>query len=319
MRNLLYQKEFMNTKLSLSIITVILLTSHSVKAKDYQLPFSNADIPGSYEFFARSITQTGSKSFIKDIFNHPCYVDSFLPNNLQHMAEFLKNGNKTGKDAVYVRAVIRLFANKLKATSYINAYAFSDLLAELPDLLTPHFAIKADGMLSSLKDIIYEMEYQMFKEQFPAFKANPETFLSNLAEQIENAAELRRVMMIFLEIALSKLIWSPDDQFGTWLATKAIADQLVTLHERTIVTDVEDLNSLCISLLERYCLFLDIAGAQLDIETFQKIKEDIAVCRTPLLDLEEQEELLETKAQRLMRCVMELEAKARARETGMVY
>lgn len=308
----------MNTKLLFSVITVSLLTSHNVKAKDYQLPFSNADVPGTYDFFARTVIQTGNKSFIKDIFNHPSYIDSFLPNNLQHMAEFLKNGNKVGKDAVYVRAVIRLFANKLKATSYINAYAFSDLLAEFPELLAPHFTIKADGMLGSLKDIIFEIQYHAFKEQFPEFKANPETFLSHLAEQIEDAAELRKVMMVFLEISMSKLIWSPEDQFGTWLTTKAIADQLITLHEKTIITDVEDLNSLCISLLERYCTFLDIAGSQIDIDTFQKIKEDMNVCRTPLLDLEEQEILLETKAQRLMRCLMELEAKARARETGMV-
>ena len=124
--------------------------------------------------------------------------------------------------------------------------------------------------------------------------------------------------MVFLEICLSKLIWSPEDQFGTWLTTKAIADQLAILYQKTIVTDVEDLNSLCISLLERYCMFMDIAGAQFEVSTFEKIKEDIAICRTPLLDLEEQEILLETKAQRLMRCVIELEAKARARETGMV-
>ena len=72
-----------------------------------------------------------------------------MPNNLHHMAEFLRNGNKTGKDAVYVRAVVRLFANKLKAASYVNAYAFSDLLAELPELLAPHFSIKADGILGA--------------------------------------------------------------------------------------------------------------------------------------------------------------------------
>ena len=307
----------MNTKLLFSIITVILLTSHNVKAIDYQLPFSKSDVPGTYEYLSRSIGQCGSKIFIKEILNHPSYIET-LANNFHHLCEYLRIGNKSGKGAVYVRAVMRLFTNKLKAASYINAYAFSDLLEQLPELLAPHFTIKADGMLGSLKDIIFEIQYHAFKEQFPEFKANPETFLSNLAEQIEDAAELRRVMMVFLEISLSKIIWAPEDQFGTWLTTKAIADQLATLYQNSIVTDVEDLNSLCISLLERYCLFLDIAGAQIDIATFQKIKEDINVCRTPLLDLEEQEALLETKAQRLMRCVMELEAKARARETGMV-
>lgn len=308
----------MYRSLFLSIIIACLLTSHNAKGKDYQHPYSSADISKPSALFTRSVFASGIGDFLKDVFNAPAYADDFLPNNFFHMVELLQHGNQTGKDNVYVKAVIRLFANKMKASSYINAYAFCDLLGQCPSLLQRHFVIKSDNVLSSLKDIIYELQYQSFKSRFPDFKSSPETFLNNLAQQIEDAAELRKLMNLFLEVCLSKLIWSPQDQFETWQSTKAIADQLATLYRHTIVADLEDLNSLCITLLERYCFFLDVAGAQIDITTYEKIKEDLAHCQTPLLDLAEQEDVLETKAQRLSRCLLTLEAKARAREQGIV-
>lgn len=305
-------------KLILSIIIASLLTSHNAKGRDYQHHYSSVDIPGSNAFFARSVFASGIGDFLKDTFNAPAYAEDFLPNNFFHMVELLHHGNQAGKDNVYVKAVIRLFANKMKASTYINAYAFSDLLAQLPSLLERHFVIKSENVLSSLKDIIYELQYQSFKSQFPEFKSNPETFLSNLAQQIEDAAELRKLMNLFLEVCLNKLIWSPQDQLETWQTTKMIADQLTSLYQRTIIADLEDLNGLCITLLERYCFFLDVAGSQIDISTYEKIKDDISCCRSPLLDLAEQEDALETKAQRLTRCLISLEAKARARESGIV-
>ena len=88
----------MNTKVFYSIIIAALLTSHSGKAEDYQLPFSNADIPGTYSYFSRTVFPGGVRSFLKDIFNSPAYAEEFLPNNFTHMVEFLHHGNQTGKD-----------------------------------------------------------------------------------------------------------------------------------------------------------------------------------------------------------------------------
>jgi len=308
----------MFNKLLSIIIVANLLTSHSAKAQDYQLPFSSADIPGTNAYFARSVFANGISGFLKDVFNEPAYGLEFLPNNFYHMIELLHHGNQTGKDKLYVKSVIRLFGNKMKQSGYINTHAFSELLAQLPSLLEQHFTIKSETALNSLKDIIYELQYQSFKTQFPEFKASPETFLNSLSAQIEDAVELRKLMNVFLEVCLNKLIWSPEDQFETWNTTKTIADQLGMLYQRTIITDLEDLNSLCITLLERYCFFLDVASAHIDITTYQKIKDDLNSCRTILLDLAEQEDVLETKSQRLMRCLVSLEAKARARESGMV-
>ncbi len=305
-------------RLLYSIIIAILLTSHSAKAQDYQLPCVSGDIPGTPAYFSRSVFSVGINSFLKDIFNTPSYIQDFLPNNFFHMIEFLHHGNHTGKDSLYVKSVIRLFSNKAKASTYINAYAMSDLLAQLPALLEQHFIISVDKSFDSLKDIIYEIQYQTFSQNFPEFKADHETFLKSLSQQIENAAELRKLITIFLEVSLSKLVWNPQDQFDTWQTTKLIADQLTALHRRTIITDLEDLNSLFITLLERYCFFLDLTSDHLAISTFEKIKEDIHIYPTSLLALAEQEQSLETKMQRFTRCLADLEAKARAREAGLI-
>lgn len=308
----------MNTQLFSSIIFIALLTSHSGKAQDYQLPYSSADTPGTAAFFARSVFSNGISGFFTDVFNHQAYAEGFLPGNFFHMIELFQHGNKTGKDRLYVRSVFRLFSNKIKACSYINAYSFADLLSQFPALLQSYFTVSSDCAVTSLKDIIYEIQYQTFKTQFPEFKASPETFLTNLSQHIEDAAELRKMVMLFLEISLNKLVWSPEDQFDTWQCAKLIADQLSALYRRSIIADLDDLNSLYITLLERYCLFLDIGGSHIDIMTFEKIKQDIHSSRIALLELPEQEDLLETKLHHFMNVLSRLEAKARAREQGMI-
>lgn len=301
-----------------SIVFTILLTSHSSKAQDFQLSYAGPDILGNNAYFTRSVFFNGISGYLRDIFNAPSYAQDFLPNNFFHMTELLHHGNKTGKDRLYIRSVLRLFSNKIKASTYVNAFAFTELLGEFPHLLERYFIIDSDKSLDSLKDIIYEIQYRTFATQFPDFKSNPSTFLHNLSAEIEDATELRKLMMVFLEISLSKLIWSPNDQYDTWQTTKLIADQLTSLYKKTIIADLEDLNSLCISLLERYCFFLDVAGTTIEITTFEQIKEDIQSCCTPLLHLPEQEDIIETKIQRFSRCLLELEAKARAREVGLI-
>lgn len=301
-----------------SIVIASLLISHNANGRDYQHHYASTDISANNSSFTRSVFVSDVSEFLKDIFNAPAYAEDFLPNNFFHMVELLDYGKQTHKDNLYIKAVIRLFANKMKASSYVNVYAFSDLLAQCPSLLDHHFVIKSENALNSLKDIIYELQYQSFTSRFPEFKSNPETFLSNLSQQIEDASELRKLMSLFLEVCLNKLIWNPNDQFETWTSTKVIADHLAALYQKSIIADLEDLNSLCITLLERYCFFLDIAGSQIEIETYEKIRHDINSCSTPLLDLAEQEDILETKAQRLNRCLLSLEAKARAREVGIV-
>lgn len=308
----------MNLKHLHKTILVCLIISHSSKAQDYQLPYDQTQKNTPAASYARSVFSSGIGDYLKNTFNAPGYVQDFLPNNFFHFTELLQHGNQTGKNKTYFKSVMRLFSNKIKAASYLNAYAFGDLLAQLPNLLEVPFAVNKERAFESLKDVIYELQYQHFKANFPLFKSSPETFLEALSQEIEDASELRKLTMIFFEITLHKLIWSPEDNIETWFNVKRIADQLTHLHQKTIILDRDDLNSLFITLLERYCMFLDIAGSSMPITTFERIKEDIATHHINFLELEEQEELIETKMQRFTRCLAEIEAKARAYTQGMI-
>ena len=294
----------------LTLVISALSISNRSKAEDYQLPYSVS--------FAESVFAGGMNHFLKNVFSNPLYAQDFFPNNLFHIIELLQYGTKTGKDKKYVKSIFYLFSNKMKACSYINAYSFSGMLPQMSILLEPYMAIETSRSVESLKDIIFEMQYHTFKTQFPEFKLNPDSFLTNLSQEIADAAELRKVITVFLEISLNKLIWSPEDQFESWQNTKIIADYLVELYRKNMLMTIEDLDSLFITLLERYCFFLDIAGTHLEVATYEKIKDDIHNNYTPLLDLEEQEQYIESKMQRFMRCLIEQEAKARAKELGIV-
>ncbi len=85
-----------------------------------------------------------------------------------------------------------------------------------------------------------------------------------------------------------------------------------------MIADQDDLNSLYLSLMERYCFFLDLTENQLSSSFYQKIKDDIVHNKPAFLDLPEQEQYMETKNQRMMRVVFEGEVKARAREQGLL-
>ncbi len=299
-----------------SCTTLIGTTSHNAKVADNQLPHPTT--LRSIDF-TRSVFAEGVVPFFTNVFNNPLYAKDFLPNNIHfHLLEFLHQGNALGKDSVYVRSVLRLFYNKLKALPYVNAYSFGELLSQLPDALERHFAIDTQQVLGSLKNIIYEIQYHAFMANFAEFKTKPETFLGNLSQQLENAAELRKLIVLLLETSIDRLIWVPSDQFETWQQVKTISHLLAILHERTIIGDLEDLNSLYVALIERYCYFLDVAGKHIDSETYQKIRLDIQKDQLPLLTLEEQQEYIETKLQRLSRCLFELESKSLACESGIL-
>ena len=127
----------------------------------------------------------GIKQFLIRTYNQPIYGKDFLPNNFCHLIQFLQHGKQIGQTKSYARSVIRLFNNKLKSSSYINAYAFSQLLKELPHLLKDYFIIyKSNELLDSLKDSIYETLFGSFKNNFSSFKKSPTTFLENLSQEV---------------------------------------------------------------------------------------------------------------------------------------
>lgn len=272
-------------------------------------------INGALPPLPNSIFDIGISRFLKDVFNTTDYGENFLPNNFTHLKELIEYGKKTNQSAPYYKSVLRLFINK--PLPYVNAYAFADLLGALPDLLQDRMTISKSEKLQGIKDIVNEMLYTAFLSHFPDFKANPGAFLDDLSQEIEDAVELRKLLMLFLHSTLHKLIWSPEDNSATWDLTKMIAERMQELHNRSMIADQDDLNTLFVMLTDRYCFFLDLTNEFLKPSFFETVKADIASQGTPLLLLEEQEELLQTKTEKLLNCLMLGHAKALEREHDM--
>jgi hypothetical protein len=311
----------MNHRFLLSILLFTLLTNHfssSIANNQVNQQVNTAPIKKSNRSqdtinFCTPISSVGVNRYLKEIFNEPLYAEEFLPNNFAHLLELLQKKNQTPD---YIKSVFRLFTNKLKASGYVNAYSCDEMIVQLPSLLKKYFVIDQARQFESTKEIIHELMYSSLSTQFDQFKAAPSAFLTELSAKIEEAVELRKVIVLFLETALSKLVWSPQEHNESWKSIKTISDHLADLYEHQLITDVEDLNSLYITLVERYCVFLDIANPYLTSEFYQTVKNDITTESIGMFAVAEQEKHLETKAQRLLRATLMGQARTQAREHG---
>jgi len=272
----------------------------------------------------------GLSFYLKNIYNFPEYRD-LLSHDLSHITQFLRHGKKTNQQRPYIKEVMRLFSNKIKACNYMNGHSFCDCVSLLPELLQDHFTVNAFSPTHTLNETINQMMYSTFLSRFDEFKKSPSLFLEDLTlqivqlmqEQYDKIDELskedvRKVLILFLETAISKLVWSPVDQDETWLCVKRISQHLSELVDHNIIADLDDLNGLYISLVERYCYFLEIAGHELTLDVYEKIRHDLATESILLFDLEEQEQFIETKTARLMRTVIECETRIHAQARGII-
>lgn len=276
-------------------------------------------------------TSNGIELFLKNIFSHHEYSKEVLAHNFSHLIQFLQHGKRMGQKRTYCKEVVRLFGNKLKSTPFVNPYAFLQLLKELPELLYEYFIIFKMADLDPAKLLVNELALNHFAQNVSIFKENPKQFFDDLSTQIIDslnnryhlteeitAEELRKSLLLFLEIALSKLVWSPYEQTETWQLCKNIADQLAVLMETNIIADPDDLNDLYVTLVERYCYFLEVTNPDLPVSFFEKLKHSVASESHLFLEMEEQENSIATKSERLMHTLLQGEAKARARESGII-
>lgn len=303
--------------------TMLAQNFHYINGVEYQ---SGDDAQEELAKFYEPVVMTseGINNFFKKMYNHPIYA-GFLPNDFSHLKHFLTHGNSTKQTRTYAQSVMRLFGNKLKACSYVNATAFNELLEQLPSLLEPHFTITRTYAFDELKKRINNVLYAQFFDKFVSFKHDPQHFFEDLSLVILDefhtqsndigvisVEELRKTTLVFLEIGLSKLLWKPEDKVDTWKNVKSIAENLALLFENSILIDPDDLNDLFVSLTERYCYFLDIAATDMPLTFYQAVTHDIMSTNPLLLELTEPEDNIEPKAQRLLGSLARAEALCRS-------
>ena len=273
----------------------------------------------------------GIKNFLQQVYNRHEYIE-ILPTNLSHIIQFLRHGKKNNQSRAYVKSVVKLFSNKLKGVQYINAYAYSLMLAELPDLLNSYFLIKRPSGLNKYKDTLNSILYQTFLAKYDFFKKSPQEFFDVLSQEIIetlqhdlpmlsddiSTEELRNTLVRFLEIGINKLVWHPEEHDKIWGSVKAISRQLEALMENNIIDDANDLDDLYWTLIHRFSYFIDIAHESLPAKFFETIKTDIASEQLLLVELEEQEALITSKRDHLLHIVRGSLARKQGAAKGLI-
>jgi hypothetical protein len=277
-----------------------------------------------------------SEGIFKDL-SKPGYACEILPNDFSHLTTLLDHCKKANKSRAYVERIFRVFGRLLKGAQYVNAYAFSEMLEQLPNLLEQHFTVyksrayAGDEKLLKLepidrfKEVVNRTLYSRFLNEYDLFKKNSDSFFDMLSTDIfEIVAEeatidqLRQTVIRFLEVGLSKLIWSPEDHDLIWKSVKHMSQQITNLMDHYVVDDDDDVNDLFWTLIHRFCFFLDITGSVLPADFYENIKHDITAQQLELLELEEQEHWLESKSNCLKRALLTAEARSRAYQYGIL-
>jgi hypothetical protein len=259
--------------------------------------------------------------------NRPDYCTDILPHDFSYLVKLLEYGKNTKKDSEYVERVLRLYIRLVKGAPCINGYAFSDLLTRLPDLLSYCCAVKNKpapasptvldmDMFDRFKESVNNVLYNRFLTDYDAFKKNPDDFLHDISQQVLDLAQeeiaalqLRNVLVRFLEISLGKLVWSADESEKAWESTKKIATDLTNLTQQAIIEDVNELDDLFWSLTYRFSFFIDIFASSLPQTFYETVQNDITHKKLLLVNLEEQQDWLESKEKYLTRTINGSKAK----------
>ena len=285
-----------------------------------------------FELLARPIkfTRSGIGQFIKQTYNHSAYGQKFLAFNFFHSITLLGYACQSSQPRAYSKSVFRLFGQKLKSVQYINTFALLELLDKLPDLLKQHCADTQER--SNKKELIKQHTYDFLLNQLDYLKENPEEALeqfadkiytltstqTNCAEQDCTSAELQEAIAQFLEISISKLIWSHYDQVDIWRSVKLMGQQLETLTRAGLLKNSEVLDELYWTLITRFCYFLELSGTELNQEFYQVARHDIIQEKELLWSLPEQEAFITPKKKYLERALLAAQTKARAYTAGLV-
>ncbi len=315
----------------LFFIAFVLVISSSIDAKHSALEYNDDFLTTCCK--PLNFTQPRTVHyFLQNVFSNKRYAQEYLPYNMgTHCIQFLEDGKKLQKSAAYMEASLRLFYNKMKECPFVCPFGLSEFL-DKATLCIKHgtSAFNHEDFYNDIEKNAMDIFVPTFVSDFSFFKSNPEQFLKNLAHSVtlmvkntfnvhDHVAQehLKQMFVRTVELGLMKLIWTPNDQIGAWHSFKKLATQCVNLLEMDLISP-DELDDLFKSLLESFCRFLDLAGSELSLTVIDTIKEDVLSNELLIFEFEEQEQMLETKRERLLDVLMETEAKIEARMRGII-
>jgi hypothetical protein len=312
-----------------ALVTLLMFLSSNATQQDYQHSSNFAQEIGRSKvdlFLPVTFTPAGIDYFLKNVYNRPEYGTEHMPNNFSHFLQFLEHGIETRQTAGYAQSVIKLFSNKLKSASYINAYVFEDMLSPLQNIMKSYFVGPKPRTAAQLKISINDVLYTSFLSQFDFFKKDPKTFFDSVTREILTSLnyellgsvqevqkeQLRQTLVRFLEHCTSKLIWSPEEPEDIWKSVKATCSHLARLTHDGILQDTDFVDDLYWSLTHRLCFFIDLCNTSLPVSFYQTVQKDVRNKSVLLCKLDEQEKVITSKADLLTQALVAGEAKTRA-------
>ena len=172
--------------------------------------------------------------------------------------------------------------------------------------------------------------YNNFLQNFDSFKQSPKTFLFDLSHNIVqelnkqsntttiqvNLEHLRQSLIRFLEQAIGKLIWSPQDHENIWPLFYRTTKKIDALSN--IADDMDNIDDLYWSLIHRFCFFLDVTGHEIPTEFYKDFKIKLSAASLPMFQLHEQEKTITNKEDTLIQKLMESQAKSMAYKQGLI-
>lgn len=271
-------------------------------------------------FSSQSMQQLFLNDIIEDLNNVSCKGDV----GLEHLGKLLEFFALHKKDYTNLKMVFKLFSNRYKGVEYISAKKLSKFLENLythgPNCTHVAFG---QGLLydpNSFERFSQEVKTCLikdFSEHFTDFKKNPESFIGNIAnkitQQVEQEMELismQQTVVRFLEITISKIIWSPYEQEKTWESMQHLCKQFVLLLEKNIINNIDELDDLLWSLIHRYCYFVDLTGSLLAPNFYERVLRDLKNEKLLISIVEEQDDLLKPKILFLKEKIITAQAKA---------
>lgn len=314
-----------------SFLCLLISYSHNLKTKNLQ--YINIEHDHSHisknPFVPIKFTPEGLNNFFENIYNKNWYAKEFLPKNFLHMTQFLQYGKNTKQSGAFLKSVLMLFSNKLKASTCINSYAFLELLEIMPELIEHHFKAPEINIFDQNKNLISSLMYTNFSNNFNNFTKDPKIFLDSMAENIlasmqikANIAEtvethvnlehLRQTVCKFLELSISKIVWSPQDHKNIWNLFYRLSKSIEDFSNKKIIDDIDSLNCIYWSLIYRFCDFLDLTGNELPIEFYADFNNKILSSQLSMFQIDEQEVAITSKETHIIQALITGQAKAQA-------
>lgn len=264
-------------------------------------------------FFCKPIefTPEGISYYFKYVYNHPEYIH-FLPYNLSHMIQFLEYGIASGQNEVFAASVIKMFMQKMKAASYVEAESFAEFLPKFTKVMKPYLEKKEASFLLEMQLVLKDKLSEIFSKYFTFFQKNPDSFMTSLAQQIAkqtnqtvtqqhiDVEHLKKDVLRFFEICANKLVWSCKDDIQAWYNCNRLAHECQICLDNNVLCNSDSVDDLCWSLIHRFCYFVELSHDQLSKDFYAQVIHDLQTKPLMLVALEEQESLMSTKKSHLI-------------------